>query len=124
MEDDPRLLALMGEVFTSFDAEVLAVQDGKAAEDLIQKQPFDGIFLDLHLPKVHGLQLAQQARQSEVNGRTPIVAVTGAAGSDTMQAAFRAGASFFLPKPFDRERLVRLFRAVQGVMTVRATQRA
>jgi CheY-like chemotaxis protein len=116
VEDDIASLELMAEVFTSLEAEVRPVSDSREAADLINKEKFDGIFLDLGMPNLHGFELAQRIRNSSWNKTTPIVIVTGRDERQTMQQSFAIGATFFLQKPVDRQKLSILFRTVRGGM--------
>src|SRR5580704_4782274 len=114
VEDDPLSLELMGEVFTSLKAQVVPIDDGQQASTLVNNEKFDGIFLDLEMPNMHGFELARRVRASSWNRSTPIVIVTGHDERSTMQQGFAVGATFFLQKPVDRQKLTRLFRAVRG----------
>lgn len=116
VEDDLASLELMAEVFASLEAEVRPVSDSREAAGLIDKEKFDGIFLDLEMPNLHGFELAKRIRSSSWNRATPIVIVTGRDERQTMQEAFAIGATFFLRKPVDRQKLSMLFRAVSGGM--------
>jgi CheY-like chemotaxis protein len=116
VEDDIASLELMAEVFTSLKAEVRPVSDSREAAGLVGKEKFDGIFLDLEMPNMHGFELARRIRQSSWNKTTPIVIVTGRDERQTMQEAFAVGATFFLQKPVDRQKLSILFRSVRGGM--------
>jgi CheY-like chemotaxis protein len=116
VEDHLPSLELMAEVFTSLDAEVRPVSDSQKAAGLVNQERFDGIFLDLEMPNLHGFDLARRIRKSSWNKSTPIVIVTGRDQRDTMQQAFSIGATFFLQKPVDRQKLNRLFRTVRGGM--------
>jgi uncharacterized protein (TIGR02266 family) len=116
VENDAPTLELMGEVLTSLKVEVRAVSDSERAAALVEQERFDGIFLDLHMPKVDGFEVARRIRASNWNRSAPIVVVTGYDDAATMQRAFAAGATFFLQKPVDRQRLTKLFRAARGRM--------
>ena len=116
VEDDALSLELMCEVLSSVDAVVRPVSDGREAAELVAKERFDGIFLDLQMPMMHGFELAGRIRQSSWNKSTPIVVVTGREDRSTMQEAFKAGATLFLQKPVDRQKLLRLFRSARGTM--------
>jgi CheY-like chemotaxis protein len=63
---------------------------------------------------LHGLDLARRIRTSSWNKSTPIVVVTGRDDKEAMQEAFSLGATFFLHKPVDRQRLSKLLRTVKG----------
>jgi len=116
VEDDPASLELMSEVFTSLKAEVCAVNDSEKAVAIINQQRFDGIFLDLEMPNLNGFDLARLVRKSPSNKSTPIIIVTGRDERQTMQQVFAIGATFFLQKPVDRQKLSNLFRTVTGGM--------
>ena len=116
VEDDLASLELMTEVFTNLEAEVRPISDSQSAVKLVNQEKFDGIFLDLEMPKLHGFELAQKIRQSSWNKLTPIVIVTGREERETMQQAFATGATFFLQKPVDRQKLSILFRTVRGTL--------
>ena len=116
VEDDIASLELMTEVFTSLEAEVRPVSDSQQAAGLVNQERFDGIFLDLEMPNLHGFDLARLIRKSSWNKSTPIIIVTGRDERDTMQQAFTIGATFFLQKPVDRRKLNILFRTVRGGM--------
>jgi len=114
VEDDAASLELMTEVFTSLKAEVHPLSDSQEAAVLVNKEKFDGIFLDLEMPRLHGFQLARKVRESSWNKLTPVVIVTGRDQRDSMHQAFAMGATFFLQKPVDRQKLANLFRTVRG----------
>jgi len=116
VEDDPASLELMTEVFTSLQAEVLPISDSEQAAGIINRQKFDGIFLDLEMPHLDGFELASVVRRSSWNKSTPIIIVTGRDERQTMKQAFSLGATFFLQKPVDRQKLDHLFRTVRGGM--------
>ena len=116
VEDHIPSLELMAEVFVSLEAEVWPLSDSREAASLIDKEKFDGIFLDLEMPDMSGFELARKIRKSSWNKATPIVIVTGRDEQQTMREAFAIGATFFLQKPVDRQRLSVLFRTVRGGM--------
>ena len=116
VEDNLASLELMTEVFTSLKAEVRPISDSGKAVGAVNQEKFDGIFLDLEMPNLHGFDLARLIRKSSWNKSTPIIIVTGRDETQTMQDAFSLGATFFLQKPVDRQKLSVLFRTVSGGM--------
>ena len=116
VEDNLASLELMTEVFTSLKAEVRPISDSQKAVEVVNHEKFDGIFLDLEMPNLDGFDLARLVRKSSWNRSTPIIIVTGREEAQTMRDAFAIGATFFLQKPVDRQKLSTLFRTVSGGM--------
>jgi len=116
VDDNIPNLELMTEVFISLKAEVRPISDSEKAVAMVNQERFDGIFLDLEMPNLSGLDLACLVRKSSWNKSTPIIIVTGRNDRQTMQDAFAIGATFFLQKPIDRQKLGALFRTVSGGM--------
>src|SRR5262249_4889256 len=77
---------------------------------------FDGILLDLQMPNMHGFELAKRVRQSSRNKSTPIIIVTGYDDRQAMRQSFAIGATFFLQKPVDRQKLTGLYRTVRRTL--------
>ena len=59
VEDDAASLELMTEVFESLKADVRPVSDSEEAARRVNQEKFDGIFLDLEMPRMHGFDLAR-----------------------------------------------------------------
>lgn len=116
VEDDPLMLDLMAQVLASFEAQVRPMGDSEEAAAVVERERFDGIFLDLQMPKMNGFQLAGKIRQSPSNRSTPIVIVTGHDDPKIMAQAFAVGGTFFLQKPVDRAKLMKLFKIARGIM--------
>ena len=68
------------------------------------------------MPKIHGFELARRIRESSLNQSTPIVIVTGSTERSAMKQGFDAGGTFYLQKPLERYKLLRLMLAVRGSM--------
>ena len=63
------------------------------------------------MPAPDGAELARQVRASRVNSSTVIVMITGEQDCTVMGRAFEAGVEFFLFKPVERNKLLKLIRA-------------
>jgi DNA-binding response OmpR family regulator len=90
--------------------EVVATYDGQqGVAEAIRCQP-DAILLDLRMPKLDGMETLAQLKQRSDTQRIPIIMVS--ASIVNRQAALRAGASFFIVKPFDRVNLLAALNSV------------
>ena len=74
------------------------------------------MFLDLHMPSPDGIELARQMRSSRFHRTTSIVLISDDQRPSALSVGFVAGASFFLYKSIDKDRLLKLVRATQGAM--------
>jgi len=99
---------------TASNVEGIMETSSSRAAEFLRTEKYDALFFELQLPAPDGLQLAKMARTSGMNRRTPIIMVTGETRRDAMSRAFEAGANFFLFKPFDRGRLMRVLRAAHA----------
>jgi len=116
VEDNASSLELICEALHGAGISALGTRSPLHASDLLDRRKFDGIFLDLAMPGLNGAALSRQIRRSTRNATTPII-VVGAQdrpGPDAIKEAFAAGAQFYLAKPLDRAKLVRLVSSAQG----------
>jgi CheY-like chemotaxis protein len=99
---------LAAEAIRLYACTVEAVPDGAAAILAVKNGRFDLIFLDIHMPRVGGLEAASNIREWEVRhgrSRTPIVALTASAMQHEQKACFTNGMDDVLLKPFRLEAL-------------------
>jgi CheY-like chemotaxis protein len=115
--DDERVVCdLIGKVLHSAGMEALTLTRSTEATEILEEGKFDVVFLDLHMPSPDGIELARQMRSSRFNRMTPIILISDDQRPSALSVGFAAGASFFLYKPIDKDRLLKLVRATQGAM--------
>ncbi len=116
VDDEPQVLQYVKELLQSLGYEVLALQDSRVATDRVDREKFNAAFVDAHMPYVDGFTLVRHIRDSTSNGAIPIVMLTGFDDVETMRAGFRAGVTFFQPKPIDTDKLAGLLRVMREPM--------
>jgi CheY-like chemotaxis protein len=116
VDDDTSARELMKEMLSSLGIDVWTCGDSEEAYRRINTGRFDGIFLDLLMPKMSGFDLTHAIRHSQWNRHCPIVIISGSDDRESMARAFAAGGNFFLRKPVDRRRLETLLNASHGSM--------
>lgn len=84
--------------------EVDAVFDGAAALEKLHTDSYDGIILDIMMPKVDGLAVLKDLR--ERRNTTPVLLLTAKSEVDDRVAGLDAGADDYLPKPFAMKELL------------------
>ncbi len=92
------------------------VPGGSEAITAVQRQRFDLVLMDLHMPDIDGIEATRRIRAlPERSAATvPIVALTADAFTDTRERCLVAGMNNFLSKPVSRERLGALLRQLFG----------
>jgi PAS domain S-box-containing protein len=103
VEDDLRLLAILGRMITALGFNPISVDSAEKALIELTKQSITGVFLDLGLPKMSGMELLQQIKENSQLAQTPVFIMSGAV--DTGQAK-TLGALGFLKKPVTRDTIV------------------
>jgi two-component system, response regulator len=113
IEDDPRDVEFM---VTAFEKAKLAnpievIQDGAAAIDYLagpsgtpdhrERVLPQLVLLDLHLPKIHGLEVLRRFKGDRQFQSVPVVVLTVSRSDRDIQEAMRLGASAYLMKPVD-----------------------
>ena len=94
---------------------------GEGALDIIGRQSFDLMILDLKMPRMDGMDILQRV-QKESPG-TATVVITGYPSIDTAVEAMRLGAADFLPKPFTPDVLrLTVRRVLNGARMARENQ--
>jgi CheY-like chemotaxis protein len=116
VDDDPVSLHLLMSLLESYGYEVLATGNSSDAWKLLGAEKVDGLFVDLRMPCLDGFELTRLVRTSKLNGQIPIVMLTASDDGETMRKGFDVGISFFLGKPFTRERVHKLLGAIKGSM--------
>lgn len=84
--------------------------DGKSGLDKIRINSYDCILLDLNLPKLDGLSLSRELRQS--NDTTPIIMVTAKSQIYDKLEGFEHGADDYVTKPFNLKELTARINSV------------
>jgi len=99
VDDEQDILKLVKGLLEPLGVEVLGLADSREAAQRVNKEKFDGVFLDSRMPYLDGFGLAKSIRGSPLNGKVPIVMLSGANDVETMRKGFQAGITFFLSKP-------------------------
>ena len=115
VDDEPSVCQLIGKVLHSAGLEALTLTRSAEAPVILDEGIFDVVFLDLHMPSPDGIELARQIRGSRSNHLTPIVMISDDQRPSALSIGFAAGANFFLYKPIDKERLLKLVQATQSL---------
>ena len=109
-EDEPALSEAVVDYLTYHKYIVDAVYNGEDAYDYAISGGYDGIILDIMMPKRDGLEVLSALRR---NGcRTPVLLLTAKTQVEDRIQGLDTGADDYLPKPFDMGELIARIRAM------------
>ncbi len=91
-----------------------SAEDGRQAIEILRREAFDALIIDVYLPVLDGPHVIQQARQELGLVDLPIIAVS-AGGDSARRSALAAGANIFLDKPM---RLRQVIDTIQRLLQV------
>ncbi len=103
VDDEAKLGRLISEVLEGEGHTLERREDGRAALELLRREPFDVVVSDLRMPGADGMAVLQQAR---TQANPPDVLLMTAYGTtESAVAAMKAGAADYLLKPFALDEL-------------------
>jgi two-component system KDP operon response regulator KdpE len=110
VDDDAQILRALRTSLQARGYEVQTAPNGETALDILARDRFDVIILDLGLPGIDGQEVIKRLR-SWLD--TPIIVLSVRESQDQKVAALDAGADDYVIKPFAMEELVARMRAVK-----------
>lgn len=103
VDDDVQIRQLLRDYLSEFSMNVIAVADGKAMAEALEKGSFDLVILDLMLPGEDGLSLCRSLRaKSDI----PILMLTARGEAMDRVVGLEVGADDYVVKPFEPRELV------------------
>ena len=90
-----------------------AAEDGRAAIEILRREKFDALIIDVYLPIMDGPRVIQQARGELGLSELPIIAVS-AGGESARRSALEAGANIFLDKPMRLRQVIDTMQRLLG----------
>lgn len=91
--------------------EVYFATNGPEALELVNRQPFDLILLDIVMPGMTGLDVCKELKKSAHTRHIPVVFVTSKDSSFDVAQGLEIGAYYYLTRPIHRETLLAIAQA-------------
>lgn len=92
--------------------DVVEAVDGRNAIDVLGRGRVDCVITDLNMPVMDGIELIRKLRADPVHKSTPILMLTTESDDSKKSEGRAAGATGWLVKPFNPEKLVATVRKV------------
>jgi DNA-binding response OmpR family regulator len=117
IEDDSRLAAMVSEYLGGAGYRVSVAGGGGAGMQLLEREPFDALVLDLSLPDIDGLEVCRRLRAKH---DIPVLMLTARGDAADRIVGLELGADDYLPKPFEPRELLARLRALLRRSQVKA----
>ena len=98
LEDDINLSATIEEFLKDKGYDIICVYDGDEALEVLYKQNFDLLILDVQVPKINGFELLQNLRDANI--QTPAIFTTSLNSIEDLSKGYSVGADDYIKKPF------------------------
>jgi len=116
VEDEPGLVLTLTDRLTSEGYQVESVRDGEKGLERASNEVFDGILLDVMLPRKNGFDVCRDLRQRNIT--TPILMLTARGQVVDKVVGLKLGADDYLTKPFE---MMELLARVEALLRRAAT---
>jgi CheY-like chemotaxis protein len=126
VDDDPIILELLSQFIEVVgNHELTTALSGPEALDLVDASrgaPFECFLFDIQMPQMDGIELCQAIRNTTQYADTPILMLTAMADKRYVDAAFAAGATDYVTKPFEVSELKARLGLVEGLVKARQSR--
>lgn len=114
VDDSPAIRQHMTTILAG--KNVVAVESGELAVEMVEQQPFDCVFMDVLMPGMDGYQACKKIKSKKFNGKTlPVIMLTGKSSPFDRIRGKMAGCNAYLTKPVAVDRLKKELSKVTGV---------
>jgi signal transduction histidine kinase/CheY-like chemotaxis protein len=107
-EDNPINQFLVQTILEQFDIDVDTAENGKVAIEMLKKNTYDVVLMDLKMPEMDGLETSKYIRTQFTAPKStiPIILITADATSSNMKQYNEHGINDFVTKPFNQSELI------------------
>lgn len=120
-EDEKALSKALTAILERNNYSVDAVYDGQSALEYLETDNYDGVILDIMMPKVDGLTVLKKVRKK--GNLIPILLLTAKSEVDDKVEGLDAGANDYLTKPFHSKELLARIRAITRTQSAQTTSK-
>ena len=106
VDDDENILNLERTILEGKGFEVTAAGSGSQALEILAKQAFDLILLDVMMPEIDGFTVCRKIKEDSRLKEVPVIFLTAKGGGEALAEGFESGAIMYINKPFTANKLL------------------
>jgi len=123
IDDEPDVLMLCRVNLELAGHEVVEASNGEDGLELAMAERPDAVVLDLMLPKLDGISVLEALTANEQTRHVPVILLTAKTQREDRRAAWRAGCTEYLTKPFSPVDLVKIAERAAGMSAAERSDR-
>lgn len=115
VDDSKTMREMVNTTLKEAGFEVIEAEDGQNALEVLQKNSkVDLIITDIYMPKMDGIEFIKALRANPDYKFVPVIVLTTEAGSATKERGKEAGATGWVVKPFNPEKMLQIVNKLCG----------
>jgi DNA-binding response OmpR family regulator len=122
VDDDKAFLQILSDRMQHRGMEVSTAESAAVALQLLEKESYDAVLLDLMMPEMGGIEALQIMRRKQPE--IQVIFLTGSPSVSKGVEAMKLGAMDFIPKPVDMSELIEKIQAAKTRRMILVEKRA
>jgi DNA-binding response OmpR family regulator len=102
-DDEEDILEVVQDRLEAYGFIVVTARNGLEALKKLSLERFDGVFLDVKMPGIDGIQVLEEIRKKDL--KLPVIILTSSSSREAAIESIAKGASGYVLKPFEWEEL-------------------
>jgi CheY-like chemotaxis protein len=99
VDDEPDILEVIQDRLEAYGFTVVAAGNGREALERLAAEKFDGVFMDVKMPEMGGIEALEEIRKTDRH--IPVIIITSSSTREAAIATLAKGANEYILKPFE-----------------------
>jgi CheY-like chemotaxis protein len=99
VDDEPDILEVIQDRLEAYGFHVVTAGNGREALAKLAAEKFDGVFMDVKMPEMGGIEALKEIRKTDQ--QIPVIIITSSATREAAMATIAQGANEYILKPFE-----------------------
>jgi len=111
VDDDVAIRELFERILKKEEHRVITVDSGEEAIKVMEKEPFDIVFLDVVMPGMDGLEVFKAIKK--INSKAIVIMMSGYPVEERIEEAIKLGATDHIEKPLNADRILTITQVAE-----------